>query len=596
MTMDTATSATSSWREVVQALRDFVGIIRKAVRTRKIDFVAVVTFGFIGAAAQIGAIGALLGFLRLMGNTGSGETISWRGIQVSSGLGSLSIAAALLAFMLAIAAVANYLSVRRARAIGRACTEASVLELIHLIDRADSMPDGMDSRKLRAMGVRGSRLTGVSVENAIQMIHPLVQVLVLAGSLFWLDAWATGLLLPALLVPLPFLWRFNRKVRASANIFYDTAAAGFGKAVGRAVDTLQHSRVENDTLKQAALDTYHNTPEVNEFFHSYDDMSLTSSRAILISSLFRPFILAYVLLLLGVQVSSGDMTWPGAIAFLLVLIQMTSRAEGLVAHVSVLSRLYTQVEPFVRFTAHVEEQAGSRHGGGDEDPSEPITFEVDGERVACTPGQPVQIFAGRPFQKFDLPFLFEELGPSVVSGLGLIRTGAFVGRRYRPSGATGARLMTGQAEPDDQALAAVRKLAEDIGVAGEVEEMLGQVLPVDSWEELSPGARALLQVGPVMCSPSPVVLVDIAVLTQLERPQAEAMLGHFADREVIILAPDYRSSCNFADFAVVLDDGHAVWAGDRKAWVASSVRARLIPDVGTRTAIEADPTLEDELV
>ncbi len=560
------------------------------------DFVAVVVFGFIGAAAQIGAIGALLGFLRLMGNTSSGETITWHGIQVSTGLGSLSIAAALLAFMLAIAAVANYLSVRRARAIGRACTEASVLELIHLIDRADSMPDGMNARKLRSMGVRGSRLTGVSVENAIQLIHPLVQVLVLSGSLFWLDAWATGLLLPALLIPIPFLWRFNRKVRASANVFYDSAAPGFGRAVGHAVDTLQHSRVQNDTLKQAALDTYHNTPEVGEFFHSYDNMSLTSSRAILISSLFRPFILAYVLLLLGVQVSSGDMTWPGAIAFLLVLIQMTSRAEGLVAHVSVLSRLYTQVEPFVRFAAHVDDQSGSSHGGGEEDTAKPIAFEVDSVRVACIPGQPVQIFTGRPYQKFDLPALFDEIGPSVVSGLGLMKTAAFVGRRYRPSGAAGSLLMTGQAEPDDRSLAAVRKLAEDIGVAEEVEELLGQVLPVDAWEDLSPGARAILQIGPVMCSPSPAVLVDIAVLTQLERPEAEAVLEHLSDREVIILAPDYRSSCNFAEFAVALDDGRAVWAGDRKAWVASSVRARLIPEAGTKATIEVDPTLEDELV
>jgi ABC-type multidrug transport system fused ATPase/permease subunit len=588
-------SASSSWRGVVEAVRDFAGIVRKAVLRRKLDFVAVVVFGVVGAAAQIGAIGALLGFLRLMGGTQSGGTITWRGIHLTNGLGSLVIAAAVLALMLVLAAVANYWSVRRARAIGRACTEAAVLDLIRMVDRAESMPEGIDSSDLRTMGVRGSRLMGISVENSIRLIHPLVQVVVLAASLFWLDTWATALLLPALLIPLPFLWKFNSGVRASAREFYSTAASGFGKAVGRAVDTLQHARGENETLREAALETYANTPEVESFFGRYDDMSLTSSRAILISSLFRPLILAYVLLLMGVQVSGGDMTWPGAIAFLLVLIQMTARAEGLVAHVSVLSRLYTQVEPFVRFAAHVDEPDHGRRGGVDEN-VESIVFEFQGESVACGQGEPLQVYSGRPIHKFDLDTLIAELDGGMVSGSGRLGGAAFVGRRYRPSGATGLRLMTGRAEPDDQMLGIVRTLAGELGVADEVQGLLTQVLTSETWDGLSPASRAILQVGPVLCSQASVVLLDVAILTQLDRPQADTLLAHLSGWIIVIVAPDYRSSCTYAETVIALENGSIVWAGTRPDWVTSDERSRLALDVGAKTPEEVDPTLEDELV
>ena len=577
------------------AVRDFTGIVFKAIRMRKVDFVAVVAFGFIGAAAQIGAIGALLGFLRMMSKTSAGGTITWRGIHLSNGFGALVFAAGVLAVMLALAAVANYLSVRRARAIGRGCTESAVLELIHLVDRADTMPEGLDTGALRMMGVRGSRLRGVSVENAIRLIHPFVQVLVLAASLFWLDAWATALLLPALLVPLPFLWRFNRRVRASAREFYDTAASGFGKAVGQAVDTLQHARLEHEILREATLETYHNTPEVESFFGCYDDMSLTSSRAILISSLFRPVILAYVLLLVGVQVSGGDMTWPDAIAFLIILLQMTARAEGLVAHFSVLARLFTQVEPFVRFAAHVGDSA-SDDSGGEHEASRSILFQGQGGQVACEPGRLVQVYTGKPCHKFGLSTLFSALEPSIGAGLGSLKGASFVGRRYRPCGSTGARLMTGQREPDDRALRALRVLATELGVAGEVESLLNQNLEAETFDEMSAGALAVLQVGSVLCSSERVLLLDIAVLTQLERPQAEALLEHLSDRLVILLAPDYRSSCNFAESVVVVEEEQVRWMGDRKAWNTSELRARLGTKNGSREVNEVDPTLEDELV
>lgn len=563
---------------------------------RRADAFAVVVFGLAGAAAQIGAIASLLGFLRLMSEAGESDTVSWRGFEMTTGLGGLMLASVSLASMLAIAAGANYFSVRRARAIGRACMENTVIGLMDLIERAESLPEGMDERTVRKMGVRGSRLTGVSVESTIQLIGPMAQLVILTGALFWLDAWVTVLLLPALLVPLPVLWRHNRNVRASATLFYDGAAPGFGKAVGRALNTLLQARGANETIRDATIETYRNTPEVQQFYGTYDDMQLTASRAVLITSLFRPLILVYVLFLLGVQITRDDLGWPVAIAYLLMLIQLTSRAEGLVAQFSVLSRLYTQVEPFVRFSSHVLKGARpNRDPQGGESHDDAVEFIFGGRVVPLSPGRPVQIYTGRSYGRLGLPLLFNDLAPAVSKGAESLRRAAFVGRRYQPSGASAERLMTGLIHPTDDALERIRALADALGTRAEIESRFSGALDAKGWSEMSPEARVVVQLGPALCGDAPVLIIDMGILAPLERAGRSALFEQLSGRSVIVLAPDYGSGCAHAESVIVLEADRVVWAGERAAWLENPERAALVSDKIGRSRGDSADEIDEEL-
>ena len=236
------------------------------------------------------------------------------------------------------------------------------------------------------------------------------------------------------------------------------------------------------------------------------------------------------------------------------------------------------------------------NGGGADVNVEPIIFEFQGQSLACGQGEPLQVYSGRPIHKFDLDTLIAELDGGMVSGSGRLGGAAFVGRRYRPSGATGLCLMTGRAEPDEQMLGMVRTLAGELGVGDEVEGLLKEVITSETWDGLSPATRAILQVGPVLCSQASVVLLDVAILTQLDRPQADTLLSHLCERIMVIIAPDYRSSCTYAQAVIALENGSIVWAGTRPDWVTSKERSRLTSDAGAKVSEEVDPTLEDELV
>lgn len=564
------------------------------MRDRPLDTLAVVAFGFIGAAAQVGAIVALLGFLRAMSSAGAGGKIQWFGLQLS-GLGGLMLASSVLGVMLAVAAGCNYLSVRRARAIGRSCAEKSVVSLLDLIQRSESLPEGMDSSSLMAMGSRGSRLTGISVENAIKLIHPAAQVVVLVGSLFWLDAWATALFLPAMLIPLPVLWRFNSRVRESSNEFYNEAARGFGRAVSRAVNTLQHTRVENESIGQATLETYLGSPEVGRYYETYDEIHLTASRATLITSLFRPLLLVYVLFLVGLQTTRGLATWESAIAYLLVMIQMLARSEGLVTQFSVISRLYTQVQPFVRFAEHVHLRPWDPSRSAD-DASAGIGLSAGGVSIRCAPGRPAQVFGVPAGGRMQIAAFIDAMASSVTDGHDRLRSAAFVGRRYLPRGSDGAALITGESDPRDESLGRVRALAGDLGAGAEIEGCLGGGIDDETWNALSPAGRVVVQIGPALCSRSGVILLDIGLLNALERSCCEALLAGMIDRTVLILAPEYRSACGFSESVIVLEDGRVVWVGSRSDWGESELRERLTSGPISTPSVETESDeYEDEL-
>ncbi len=583
----------TSVTELGRTIHDFAGIVRRAVRGRKADFTAVIGFGVLGAAAQIGAIAALLGFLRLMNRAETDGPVMWHGVEFSSGLGALMLASGVLAIMLIVAAIANYLAIRRARAIGRGCAESTTLHLFDLVDRAESMPEGMSSKELQAMGVRGSRLSGISVENTIRLIHPVIQIVALLGALFYLDWLATALFVPAMLVPIPVLWKYNRRVRESAREFYDSAAKGFGRAVGTTVEALQHAKGRSGVFKDAAIDRYRSTPEVSSFFHHYDDMQLTSSRAVLITSLFRPLIMVYVLLVLGLRVGEGGMTWPDAMGFLLVLIQVTMRLEGAVAQVSVLSRLHTQIEPLLAFESHVAAGEAAYAGRWQR---EPIVLHWNAIRVIGQPGSPVQFFTGRSTLRLELPGLIEDLSTHLTSGLDALRSAAFVSRRFCPNGVNGAALLTGQRNPGDDELKLVMRIAESLGVAAEVRIYAAETVTLERWGSMSPACRIVFQLGAVICDEERPVMLDIGLLTQLDRSQAETLLAEFADRIVVLLAQNYGSNCVYATDVVALVDRDIVWAGPSAAWATSDIRSSLANDTPSSSADEVDATLEEELV
>ncbi len=543
-------------------------LLLDAVRTRKADTLAVIGLGLVGALAQAGAIGALLSFLNVMSKSEPGGPVHWTWFDIERGMTGLIVVSAVLAGMLLIATGASYLSARRARAIGRACTERCVEKLIRVVAEMPTGANRGDLESPRTLAVRGSRLMGLSAESAIKLFHPLVQIVVLLGALMYIDFGATLWLVPAMLLPLPVLWKFNKSVRRSARLFYESAAAGFGRAAGSAIDTVDQTSVTNKTLCEAAISQYRASPAVADYFHAYDDMSLTADRAVLITSSFRPLVLGYVLVVLGSRALSGAMDWAQIIAFVVVLVQILGRAEGVIATFSVLNRLYTQVAAYMRFIERGAELSGAAVAKRAEFP---IVVRCGGERVEIAPGAPVQVYSGHALSRLTAGEVFDALADASESGAQALRSTAFVGRRYRPRGDRYGALAAGEPGQD----AWVCELAERLGCASEVRDALGRIIDDETWNGLGELARVLLQIGPILRSEAQLIAFDMALLTALERADADRVMDVLARRAVLIVAPDYRSGMPWAMGAIVIEDQRVVAAGSRDWWNRSALRERL---------------------
>lgn len=556
-------------RRTVRAVRLYARLLWYAVGNRKIDLVVVVVFGVVGAMAQIGAVAALLEFLRMLSQDADGHRLRWHGLTLAPGLGGLMVVGGILAALLTIAALSSYFSTRRARAIGRATTESSVLRLFNLLTRAQRLPDGFEDQAPRWLGVRASRLMGLAVEQAVKLVEPSAQLTILLAALLYLDARTTSLLVPAIMVPALILLRFNQSVRASARTFYDEAALGFGSAVGRAMGTIDQHRFDSDLIEQAVADSFQQSPGTLSFFDSYDDIALAAQRSVLITSLSRPIILVLGLLLLGTSVASGRSDWPEVVAYIVLLLQAVSRGESIISQASMLNRAYTQVEPYMRLDEHVRTQPQHAAAEADAFPR----FRIDAQRIETRPGSPLLLYTGRRVGRHGLWRLFDALMPHVEEGSAALASAYLVGRRYCPAGATFAQLATGMSDPSPADRDRLRHLLQALGL--DAESLLPRHIHHACWDDLSPTERILLQLGPAIFAAPRVLLVDVVIINQTPVEVVRTLLASLDSTALIVLAPDYRSGCAHTTAAVVLHDDRIVWGGPMSEWVRSPLRERL---------------------
>lgn len=569
----------------VWAVRLFARLLWFAVRDRKIDLIVVVIFGVVGGTAQIGAVAALLEFLRMLTQDTDGHALQWHGLTLTPGLGGLMLVGGVLAALLTIAALSSYFSTRRARAIGRATTESSVLRLFTLLARAQRLPAGFEDQAPRWLGVRASRLMGLAVEQAVKLIEPSAQLTILLAALLYLDARTTSMLVPAIMVPGLVLLRFNQSVRQSARIFYDEAAMGFGSAVGRAMGTIDQHRFDSDLIERAVADSFQQSPGTLSFFDSYDDIALAAQRSVLITSLSRPILLVLGLLLLGHSVTSGRSEWPEVVAYIVLLLQAVSRGESILSQVSMLNRAYTQVEPYMRLEQHVRNEPRQAAAEPDAFP----VFQIDAQRIETRPGSPVLLFTGRRVGRHGLWRLLETLMPNVEEGAAALASAWLVGRRYCPAGATFAQLATGQAEPSPTDRERLVRLIQRLGLNA---ALLSRRIEHACWDDLNSSEKALLQIGPAIFAAPRVLFVDVVIINQTPSDAVRALLAALDSTAVIIIAPDYRSGCAHTTSSLVVDDGRVVWGGTMPEWIKSPLRERLRAEAA-RTSQREPPDLLD---
>lgn len=576
----------------LRAMRLFARLFWYAIRDRKIDLIVVVVFGLVGAAAQIGAVAALLEFLRMLTQDKDGHALRWHGLTLAPGLGGLMLVAGVLAGLLTVAALSSYFSTRRARAIGRATAEGSILRLFGLLVTARRLPEGLDDQAPRWLGVRASRLMGLAVETAVKLIEPSAQLAVLLSALIYLDARTTSLLVPAIMVPAIILLRFNRCVRESSRTFYDEASVAFNSAIGRAMGTIDQHRFESELIEQAIVVGFRRAPGTLTFFDTYDDIVLASQRSVLITSLSRPILLVLGLLLLGTSVTSGRSDWPDVVAYIVLLLQAVARGESIIAQISMLNRAYTQVEPYMRLDEHVRAEPRQVTAQADAFPA----FRIEGQRIDALPGSPVLLYTGRPVGRHSLWRLVNTLLPNVEEGGSSLVSAWLVGRRYCPAGATFAQLATGEPDPSPARCERLKELARLIGAGDNLDSLLARPIEHSCWDDFTPSQRALLQVGPAIFARPRVLLLDVVVINQWPTDTARTLLSALNSTAVFVVAPDYRSGCIHATSTLVVHDDRVVWGGSTSDWVKSPLRERLRAEAARMSqrepadALDPDPT------
>lgn len=354
-------------------------------------------------------------------------TLPWVGEVPARAEGVIYAAGTIIVGLFVLSGVLNYLYGRWSWRL------ASAFEL-HLIRRAAYMLSALPLWRRRVDGVA---VTPSAVRKAIgsdprraqfafrHLLEGAVEPIAIAawvGAMAWLNPVLTALIVPVLLVALPFVMQVNRRASSMTRDLEETQA---------------HSAPERQLLihrlRTRLIDPAGDDPWVERFLGSGQtaaNVRTFGARQIVMEESKAVYTLAFgVLLLLVVWVGGGaalegEMSWGALVAFLLITRALLSQAVSLGGTITHSSRLYPILS---RYFALVDGGAAARKGTSDAVPAAPkaVTLNarsLDGEATTneLRAGDRVGIMTFQPADTqliVSLCAAFEHVDDAAVSSL-----------------------------------------------------------------------------------------------------------------------------------------------------------------------------------
>lgn len=572
-----------------QRIRSFLRIVKWVIRdglSGQAFTVTKVTFlDLLGASAQ----GVLIGFISILGNkleSDAAQPIPYTDITIDSNITLIVIAASILFLLLIISAWASYRAAINIRVLGRLyhqkCARRTLKEFSEM-DYGPGTGASVPIAKIQSHTIRNPIHLGKFLETIVRILQPSLRLIVVIGSLIWLDPKLAFTVLPAFVFLLPIVYRFSSVVQNESRLFFNQSGQELGALVQRYLQNLNSSSMHHYSVRnlfdtEAGLDS-----RVTNYFDSFDAIQLADERMQLRSASFRAFIFSFSILVFGAYAIAGDRSWSSMAAFMGGLLFTLNSLQGLTSIFVTLNRFYPQVRDYHDFLEQARNESAKKVKQlvpdiiklqiepTLDDSLNSIELQVGNQAVLWT----VTPINRAAYSSIVIPLVQATVGPASKcwSQADLVSADFM----YYPDT---IRRNFGVDINDTRKWDDMLSICDSLGVCNEIEMLeSGWDTPMNDavWRGLSPMARATLRLVPATQRFEKILFVDYRIIDPVTDTQRSCLFSLLEKKHIILVSG--RANVVYPDniTIIILENGkitgigHAEWFEKQRERLASIV-------------------------
>jgi hypothetical protein len=374
---------------------------------------------------------------------------------------------------------------------------------------------------------------------------------------------------------LPFLYRLSTQAQKAAKSFFGDARRQVTHFTWDRFRASDQTNVHPALYGASQKRQYSDSEALREYLDSFDQIRLSQRRSVLITSLFRGFLLCLILGVLGSFAVRGAYSWGELLVYVLALWQLANQVQGMTASLVSLNRY---LEGPLLITSR------GRLGG-------------DAGRLEVTRGDRIFYLTDAALSRMEFASVLAPLFAACAEQRGVLRAASFCSGADTCPGLSLSAMVLGSETPSADQRAHLETRIAELGLAQELAMLPDgstSFLSEQTWSAMSREFRVALWILSLAESPSDLLFVDWGLVGSLEKEFAARLLALLDDRIVLLVSGDGRVECEWTGGFVVSEKEKVVGVGDARWWgTILQYRRQRVPS-RQAAGLDADRDDEDE--
>jgi ABC-type multidrug transport system fused ATPase/permease subunit len=588
---------------VDRVARLFARVASDGTSESRLRVVAVIAMSFIGASAQAGTIAALNFFVKGI-ESEVPKVAPYFGFPIQNDMRTLVLLAGVVLSLQLLNALAMYYVAITSRAIGRTFQMRSTERIFEAFSRSSYVqPQLADARSELGSSVsRCPRILGMVIERMIGVLQAACYVIGFLVVMFQISVEISLLTLPVFLVVLPFLYRLSAQTQKAGKSFYGPVRKEATRHARQQLRASDQTNVHPELYGAIQRQQYRNDEGVQKYLDVYDQLRLAQGRSVLITSLFRGFLLFLILAVLGSFSVRGSYSWAELLVYVLALWQLVNQVQGMTATLVNLNRFQPVLVSYYAVQDALTGKATDPPEARLDGPlviRSPGRLEGDGGRLEVAPGDPVVYLTEASLNRTEFASVLAPLLAACQGQKRVLRAASFSsGADTSPLVPLSAMVLGSETPSADERARLEARLA-DLGLAQELASLpdgSATFLSEEAWAAMSQELRVALRTLSLAESPSEILFLDWGLVGSVEKDYAARLLTLLEDRIVLLVSRDGRIECEWARGFVVSEDQKIVGVGDARWWgTIAEYRRQRVPSGRTPVGVEAERDDDEDM-
>lgn len=586
---------------VKRVARLFGRLARDGTSDDRLRVFFVTAMSFLGASAQAGTIAALNFFVKGI-ESDVPKVVPYLGFPIQSDARTLLALTLVILGLQMVNALAIYYVAITSRAIARAFHVKCATQTLEAFSRALYLRPGFEDARseLRASVVRYPRIMGMAIEQMVGTVQAVCYVVGFLAVLFTISVEISLFTLPVFLLVLPFLYRLSTQTQKAAKSFYGQVRRQARIYAQHLLQASDQTNVHSALYGAAQKQRYRDSEVVQEFLDSYDQIRLSQRRSILITSLFRGFLLCLILAVLGSFSIRGTYSWGELLVYVLALWQLANQVQTMTASLVNLNRYQPRIVGYYAVQEALREKATDPEAARLDEPlviSSGGRLEGDAGRLEANPGDRIFFLTEASLSRMELAGILAPLLAACPKQRRVLRAASFCsGAEVCPWLGLSAMVLGKEAASADERAYLEARCAE-LGLEQDLAMLpdgSATYLSEEIWSGVSQKLRVSLRILSLAASASDVLFIDRGLLGSVEKEAATRLLAILDDRIVFLVSRDGRVECEWATGFVVSENQEVVGVGDARWWeTILPYRRQRVPSRRSEAGLDDDDDDDD---